>query len=226
MTIAILCPTRARPELFKRMVESAHATASDIKNLRFYPALRTEDLDAYNPYLGCATRVHVMPDGMPTCHKWNFMAEGARKEDNKLFMLAGDDMIFTTPFWDKALLDHYNALENKIHVYALRDSRDPAGTPHPIVSRQYIQAMGYFLPPIFLHWHVDTWTVEIAKANTCFTHLKDYQLVHEKPWDKGIADETHKFIHKMGWLNSDIWTNEHCRHLLETEKARLKCAFG
>ena len=140
-------------------------------------------------------------------------------------MLASDDMIFDTPGWDKALLEHYDALENKIHVYHLQDSRDADGTPHPIVTREYIEAMGYAFPPIFLHWFLDTWTREIAKANNCFTHLKDYLLVHDKPSDKGQPDTTHSRIREWGWNQRDKYVNDTCQHFLALEKQRLRTAI-
>jgi hypothetical protein len=142
--------------------------------------------------------------------------------ENKLFMLGADDMIFETEGWDKALIDHYNALENKIHVFSLQDSRDIDGTPHIICTREYIEAMGYFLPPLFLHWYVDSWTAEIAKANGCFTHLRDYKLTHDKPSDQGKPDETHSRIRQFGWHERDKWVNDHCQHFLRHEKDRLK----
>jgi len=180
-----------------------------------------------NIYLGFTGEAYCMdgyelPD-YPTAMKWNALAEIAMKNpENKLFMLAADDMIFSTPCWDEALLEHYNILENKIHVYALRDSRDPDGTPHPVVTREYIEAMGYFLPPIFLHWFVDSWTIQIAMANNCFTHLKDFMLIHDKPSDKGEGDETHNRIRRLGWRERDGWVNDHCQHFLALEKSRLK----
>lgn len=218
MTIALLVPTRARPDQCKRMVDSARATASG--RIPVYAAGDVKYI-WFDHVIG-DTEWHLMPDGMPTAHKWNLLAQKALSNPAvKLFMLCADDTVFSTPLWDKALLDHYNNLENKIHVYHLRDSRNPDGTPHPIVSRQWIEAMGYFLPPLFLHWFVDTWTVDIAKANDCFTHLKDYLLVHDKPSDRGEPDETHNRIRNMGWHDRDKWVHEHCQHFLEYEKNRL-----
>lgn len=223
MTIALLCPTRARPKQYKRMCESVWLTSSEVKHI--WTAISDEDCDLYGMNKTLYGRLNV-PDGMPTAYKWNLLAEEAMKNlNNKLFMLCSDDIIFSTPLWDKALIDHYNSLENKVHVYHLRDSRNPDGTPHPIVTREYIEAMGYFLPPIFLHWFVDTWTVEIAKANGCFTHLKDYLLVHDKPSDQGKSDETHNKIRQMGWHERDVWTDKHCKHFLELEKKRLMSHF-
>ena len=126
---------------------------------------------------------------------WNEMAKEARGD---FFMLAADDIIFSTPCWDQAL-----EIKDKPHVYHYQDSRDTDGTPHPIVNRKWADTLGYFLPPIFMHWYVDTWTVEIAKSKDCFTHLRDYLLIHDKDSDKGLADETHNRIRRMGWRERD-----------------------
>lgn len=212
--IAILCPTRGRPEQFNRMRESVDQTSLCAK---VYAG--THDRRGYDFR---AQSVFDYPDNLPTAHKWNNMAVNLLNDQSlKLFMLGADDMIFEAPGWDKALIDHYNALENKVHVYALQDSRDKNGTPHPIVTREYIEQMGYFLPPIFLHWFSDTWTVEIAKFNNCFTHLTDYTLRHDKPSDRGQPDETHSRIRQWGWHVRDEWVAEKCAHFLEHEKQRL-----
>lgn len=227
--IVLLCPSRGRPEQCARMVKSAYATSTE--NIGIYIGISAEEFDAYKAaiQLPDSDRVGVvlvvMPD-YPTAHRWNKLSELAIASPPKsgaiMHMLAADDTVFTTPCWDKALVDHYNALENKVHVYHLQDSRDENGTPHPIVTREYIEAMGYFLPPIFLHWFVDSWTVEIAKANNCFTHLRDYLLVHDKPSDKGTGDDTHNRIRQMGWRERDAYVNEKSQHFLALEKSRLK----
>lgn len=223
MSIALLCPTRMRPTQFNRMVKSALDTAHNRNNIKIYAGFTKGDTTLHEYNNKNLEKNFHWPDGMPTAFKWNNLAESAFQDTNiKLFMLCADDTVFSTPCWDKALFDHYNALENKIHVYHLLDSRNPDGTPHPIVTREYIESMGYFLPPMFLHWYVDTWTINIAKASRCFTHLKDYLLLHDKPSDIGKPDETHNKIRHMGWHERDLWTHEHCQHFLEFEKERLK----
>jgi len=219
--IALLCPSRGRPEQLKRMWNSVKQTAG--ADVKLYLATSPEDVPAYSEVNG-NSRKYALPDNLPTGFKWNLLADEAmRNTDNRLFMLAADDMVFTTPCWDEAIISHYNNLENKIHVYALQDTRDKNGTPHPIVTREYIEAMGYFLPPQFLHWHIDSWTVEIAKANNCFTHLKEYELLHDKPSDKGDGDETHSRIRVWGWRQRDQWVNEKLRSagFMAAEQRRL-----
>lgn len=225
--IAILCPTRGRPEQCKRMIESVIKTSSIKVNI-IVGLTASEyisyDLEKFWPNKDQNVIVYPvnLEDMLPTAHKWNLLAEEAMKDPkNKLFMLGADDMIFETSEWDKALIDHYNALQNKINVYALQDSRDADGTPHIIATREYIDAMGYFVPPIFLHWNIDTWTVAIAKANGCFTHLRDYKLTHDKPSDRGESDETHSRIRQWGWHSRDKYVAEKMAHVLEYEKFRL-----
>lgn len=213
--IAMLVPTRGRPEQFKRMVDSVAATA-DIDNVLIFHASNGGDSYATRQY----------PIDTPTVYMWNDLAKEAMKNpDVKLFMLGSDDIIFDTPGWDKALLDHYSALENKIHAYHLKDSRDVNGTPHPLVTREYMDAMGYFGCPIFLHWFVDTWIVSVARSVGCFTHLKDCSLIHDKPSDRGSPDETHARIRRNGWHARDKEVNDSCQHFLDLEKKRLAMAL-
>lgn len=225
MSIAILIPSRGRAAQLKRMMESACATSN--QNIIFYLAISQEDLEKdYAQFAKPNNYICVVPDNMPTAHKWNLLAEYAlQNSTNKLFMLGSDDIVFATPHWDETLLNHYNNLEHKVHVYHLRDSRNENGTPHPIVTREYINYMGYMIPPLFLHWFVDTWTVVMAKNAWCFTHFKEYELIHDKPSDKGRGDETFNRIRNFGWHERDAWVNNKFSHILGTEALRLRNAF-
>ena len=202
------------------MVESVRVTSS--QPVRFFLCITPEEVESYRPHLPEGTIVQLAPDNLPTAAKWNLLAEVAMQDESiKFFMLGADDMYFTTPLFNEALIS-----TGKPHVYALQDSRDPLGTPHPIISREWIETLGYFVCPIFLHWKIDSWTVEIAKANNCFTHLQEYLLVHDKPSDQGKADETHSRIRESGWWQRDMYVAEKMVHILEIEKQRLACAFG
>lgn len=224
--IAILCPTVGRPHKCKAMIDSVRETVCSPVNIQL--AIDQDEKEKYEAVLGLKEKPnHICyRKGMPTVYKWNMLASVAFKNPEiKLFMLGADDMAFRTSGWDIALIEHYESLTNKIHVYALQDSRDVTGTPHPIVTREYIEAMGYFLPPIFLHWCVDVWTREIAQDNNCFTHLTDFVLLHDKDSDDDNPDETHLNIRRMGWHKRDISVRESCKHFLEFEKARLAKAI-
>lgn len=216
--IAILCPTYRRAQLCKRMVNSTVVDVflgTDARDIFDYKLNGIEPKD----YIHC----HPL---LPTVQKWNDLAfEAMNNPEYKLFMLGGDDMYFSTPGWDYALKEHYQNLENKVHVYSLKDSRGEESYPHPIVTREWIETMGYAFPPLFLHWKLDTWTIEIAKANNCFTHMTDFLLTHDKPSDNGGGDATHHGIRSYGWRERDQFVADKCAHFLQVEKDRLAKAL-
>lgn len=222
--IALLCPSRMRPQLCQRMVQSVYDTTKS--QIRIYIGV-SEGFEAYKealklPITDRVGLVLVTLADYPTAHKWNKLCELATKQDDKLFMLAADDVIFETPRWDEALIKHYENLEDKKHVYHLQDSRDENGTPHPIVTREWVEKLGFFVPPIFLHWNVDSWTVGMAKDNQAFTHLKDFLLKHDKPSDTGQGDETHNRIRQMGWHERDMSIAMYSHDIYQTYLMRLR----
>lgn len=213
--IALICPTRGRPVQFKRMADSAFRTAENPDNIHIY--FYVAESDPYKDYYPNLERTsRFLGYDWSAVMASNYLAQEAHGSD--LFFMACDDTVFSTPHWDKALIDAY---DSKPHVYSLLDSRSTDGTPHPIVTKEYIAAMGYFMPPIFLHWFADSWTVDIAKANNCFTHLKDYLLIHDKPSDRGEPDETHKRIRQLGWMERDKYVSEICEDWLAQQKNKL-----
>lgn len=117
--IAILVPSRARPWQCKRLIESIIPRTS--LPVTVYLAVSEEDHDRYQLPQSDRIRIRrsIMPENMPTVHKWNLLAEYAVQDGHKLLMLGADDMIFSTPLWDKALMEHYDGLDCKIHAYAL-----------------------------------------------------------------------------------------------------------
>lgn len=204
-------------------MDSALATAHEPDSLRFMCYLDSDDITAEMYPQNVKNLKRFIGRPWSAVMASNYLAQKCREffPQTFLYMVGSDDMVFATPEWDKVLYDVCSELRHGIHVFSLRDSRNAAGTPHPVMTRAYVDAMGYFLPPVFLHWFVDTWTVEIAKANNCFTHLKDYLLIHDKPSDRGQPDETHTRIRNFGWHERDTFVNHTCQHFLALEKERL-----
>lgn len=221
MSVAILVPSKGRPHQCNRMVQSAYNTSKG--KVQIYILVGPEEFHIYQDALQLVEgdRVGVVLISgaeYTTVHKWNKLAALAfSQKDIDFFMLGSDDIIFATDGWDEKLL-----VKEYPHVYHFQDSRDVSGTPHPIVNRNYISALGYFLPPIFMHWFCDKWTVEIAREANCFTHITEISLIHDKPSDVGLADETHSGIRRKGWHERDVWTEKSCQHFLQVEKDRLK----
>lgn len=232
--IHIITPSRGRPEKLKRMWQSALQTAAEPDKLFLHYGIHVEEEQAYgtclmlDPNSGFrgATQMYFVKD-WGTVHSVNFLAAQAMTYDDcRLMYLVGDDTIFSTPCWDTALRNEYATLKNKVHIFSLLDSRDENGTPHPVVTREFWNAMGYLACPIFMHWYADSWLVEVAKSNGCFTHLKEYLLIHDKDSDRGKPDWTHQRIRNNGWKDRDYYLNEKCQHLLDAERCKLNLALN
>lgn len=230
--IAILVPTIGRPVKFKAMLQSLNDTTKEL--ITVYALIQTEEdeksYDVANIPLNSNIKLKALHNlermDVPTVHMWNRLALLAQEDGCKLYMLGSDDTVFITDGWDRALLNAYGQLEKRAHVFSLKDSRlydngAALSTPHPIVTAEYLDAMGYFLPPLFLHWFVDTWTVEIARHNRAFSHLSDYVLVHDKAEPEHGLDETFTRLRKRGWHQRDRYVHETCQHILANEKHKL-----
>lgn len=219
--IALLCPSKGRPDKLKRMWESAKATAMYPDKLELFIAINEEEKNIYTGYVDAQ---------MLLCKDWsivlsnNLMAEMAMKK-HPLIMMIGDDTIFSTIGWDLALMEAYDKLDKKEHVFALLDSRDAEGTPHPIVTREWLDVVGYLACPIFLHWYVDSWLTDMAKHVNRFTHLKDYLLVHDKPSDTSGGDLTHTSIRDRGWNIRDKYVADKLKgtfYVMECQRLRSR----
>jgi hypothetical protein len=109
---------------------------------------------------------------------WNLLA---KHYPAPLMMLAADDMIFETPGWDEMFLEAYE--KQNLCCIVTQDGRGEKSWPHYTVSEEWVEALGYFAPPWFLHWCVDTWTTDLARKAGLLVHLSNVMVRHEKARD-------------------------------------------
>jgi len=217
MKISVLCPSRGRPEKAKRMLDSIYATknGSEVEVL-FYlneddPRLQEYPLDDKR----CI--VHIGKDS-PPAWSWNWLAG---KATGDLLMLMGDDNIFTTPCWDEKYIEAAKQYPDGIFVISCPDGRTKDGNPHPTVGRGWVNTLGYFVPPIFLHWFVDSWTQYMAQSLGRFIRLEDVEIKH----DKDDADPTSLRIRENAWYDRDRWIAQYLQRYLFLDRKLLKLAI-
>lgn len=191
MNISILCPSRGRPEMARRMAESAVVTASDTRGLEILFYLNEDD-PLVNEYKHGPYTVFIMGKDGPTSYAWNELAKRAAGD---ILMLMGDDAVFETPGWDeklRAASRKADLASNPIVVFSFDDGRSEIGTghPHPAITREVYNRLGYLACPMFRHFYVDTWLVDLAKEAGIFHYIADMKVSHQKPAEHGGADET------------------------------------
>ena len=207
MIIDILCPTRGRPHLAKRMLDSLYKTVSDPSRVRLWVYLSDNDqcLDGYyfayslNPILVNA----IKGKDAPTAWMWNYLAEKAHNSGGDLFFLIGDDVIFETEGWDEIYRESSAKNPDGIFVLAPDDGRG-SGVPHPCVSRAWIDTLGYFVNPAFLHWGVDSYTEHLALSVDRLIRLPDVKITHQKVGEANPVDETYKRLREGVWNARDL----------------------
>ena len=221
--ISFCCPSRGRPELAKRLVDTTLNTASNEVEILFY--LNTDDpkLEEYKDLLD--EKYYSVGPNQSTCLSWNQLAYKSKFD---IVMLMGDDVQPQTPGWDQMMYDEFEKYEDKILMIVPTDGKPkslekygnkvklwedkPLAAPHFAVHRNWIDTLGYLAPPHFWHFYVDTYTQKVArKVNRC---LYMPSVVFKAK--KIINDDAGQQVRKMFSINERddfVWTKVRDRHL-------------
>lgn len=209
--ISILCPSRGRPELASNMIKTALATSSSKIEIKLYLNDDDPQLDKYKELIDEKYYV-VGPDQSPA-YSWNLLAENARHD---ILFLVGDDVSFETLGWDNIIVNEFNKYPDKIAcIYPPPEGLSKNKNNHFCLHKNWIKVLGYFVPPQFWHWYVDTWTAKIAKQLNRYIRVDSVKL----GMIKRVKDETTRRVHRFSlrerdhylwektserWLKSDV----------------------
>jgi len=169
MKIAIITPSRERLKGFIRLKESIINTISGENEIVFLIGADIDDKTDYE-----STNVLIKRySGLSIAQIWNDLA---RSIDADYYVLGADDYVFETKDWDKILMSKIQ------HPYNLLWFDD--GIQHgnscafPIVSREWIELIGYFIPEMFIHNYSDTFVYDIAKKAGVCVYIPEVQNKH------------------------------------------------
>jgi len=196
--ISILCPSRGRPDLAKRMIDSALRTAGQPIEIILY---LNDDDPVLNQYIEIIDSNHyqIGPDRSPG-YSWNKLAEQAKGD---ILFLMGDDANFETQNWAGIVESAFSQFPDRIAcVYPYVPGIKMSNNPHFCVHKNWISALGYFVPPHFWHWYVDTWTRTVAKHIGRYVCLENFPL----PIVLDPADETTARADRLSLRERDHWT--------------------
>ena len=226
--ISLLLPTRGRPHMMRELV-AAYRNNSHNKNqneLLIY--LQNDDIKLVE-YVNLFREIGLkqdtdffIKDPYPTGHMWNILADKAKGD---LLCLMGDDVIIETPGWDIKIEEAAKKYEDNIFVITQNDGRSDKnnlGCPHPIVHKRWKEILGFFMPPMFMHRYLDTYTMKLAKELGRYIQLPDVMFAHHK----GSVKQDSTGILSRTWLpldkyNFDI-SQRYFQHDLELLKKHLK----
>jgi|TARA_R110000851_G_scaffold137485_1_gene273417 hypothetical protein len=222
--ISFCCPSRGRPELAKRLVDTATETQKGETEFLFYLNDDDPKLEQYRDLLD--EKHYEIGPNQSTCWSWNLMCD---KASHDVVMLMGDDVQVLTKDWDQKIVDQINKYEDKILMVVPTDGRrkgtksldfheptlwgdTPLPAAHFAVHKNWTNTLGYLAPPFFWHWYVDTYTQTVArKLNRCL-----YLPTVEFKAKKIIGDDAGQMIRKnfrIPWRDVFVWEKVKGRHL-------------
>ena len=220
--ISFSCPSRGRPELAKRLVDTATETQKGQTEFLFYLNDDDEKLEEYKDLLD--EKHYTIGPNQSTCYSWNLMAN---KASHDIVMLMGDDVQIQTQDWDQLIVDQFNKYEDRILMVVPSDGRrkgtqnlgkevklwedKPLPAAHFAVHKNWINTLGYLAPPYFWHFFVDSYTQKVArKLNRCL-YLPTVVFKAKKMFDK--TGEQVRTNLNIGNRDKFTWSKVKDRHL-------------
>lgn len=195
--ISVLCPSRSRPDLALRMVTSVLQNPGCPIEVILY--LNSDDplLEKYKEYFNPSQYI-IGPD-QSTSYSWNLMAKRAKYD---ILFLIGDDTFVETDNWGQLVVGVFDQYADKIVMVAPK-----AGTlgkykcPHFFLHKNWVNVLGYFLPPHFYHHYVDHWIRDIAVSLKRFVHLPEFVM----PIINNVNDEVINKYNQSWLKEKDTW---------------------
>lgn len=162
--ISILVPSRGRPREHARLIESVLSLATHARRVEIITYVDQDDSQAgfyWRPLNGSYRGRVITGERILLSEAWN---ECYRNSSGEIVMHCGDDIVFRTPGWDTIVRETFRRFPDRIvlvHGDDMSVNTDTLAT-HGFLHRRWVEAVGYFLPPLFsCDWN-DVWLTEVA----------------------------------------------------------------
>lgn len=211
MKIAILTPSRGRPENMRRLFRSAKETAAQPNFVQIWLAVDWED-PTREGYLHAEDLSGRTSDICWTSffgnavNAWNSLYRGSAAE---IVMMGADDIVFETKGWDDRFRDEL--AKDPLQVLYYKDNfRDEAQACNPVTTRQFFRKAGlpFYIYPELRHMYADTWIEDIAKRAGKLKYLPDV-TIPQLHFKNGMApmDATYARVRHEGYLEyaKGVW---------------------
>jgi len=194
--ISVVCPSRGRPELAKRMVDSLLKSPGVPVEILIYLNEDDPKLQSYKDLLD-PQHYEVGVDRSPV-YSWN---ELAKKAKHDIVFLMGDDAVVETPNWGQRIVNEFNKYPDKLVLVSPKaGTLSKSKCPHFFLHKNWINTVGYFVPIFFHHHYIDFWVRDLAKAIGRYIHLPDFVM----PIISNVGDETINRYHRSWVRDRDV----------------------
>lgn len=176
--IAVLCPSRDRPDGLRRLAKSVHTTSTA-------RVLAYVDEDQEDKYVGCEADLVTCGERLGPVGSANLLAD--RYAGYDVYGLVTDDSIITTDRWDEWVSDCVEQFPNRICVISPHHNNGNH-VDMPFVTREWIEATGWFACPAMFHYAWPTITSLIGEM-TGIVHAPKQRFHIEHDYVDGTYPE-------------------------------------
>ena len=211
--VAVLIPTRDRPDSFRRAVESIKVTSeADV--------LAYLDDDGL-PYPEQYRARFIKGPRIGPAKAWQKLAEEAMKVGYAAVATLTDDSVITTPGWDQWMLRQLRLGETRVQAFRpVTNDEGAYRMDMPAVSREWIEAVGWFIHPEMKHYCWPS-VIDAMSFHMCLTTAlpHEFRIQHHQE-GTDAKDFEEDSINFYRWY---VWHKDEARRSLAT---KIDAAFN
>jgi len=224
MRIALICPSRGRPERFKAMVESAMSLANDAGRMTAYLMTDLDDPERDN-YLTSRWVVRYM-NGTKGTSVPKMMNTLAQLTTDDILFAVSDDILFRTQGWDDMLCAAFERYPDRLLLAYTNDGLDRDKCTHFAVHRRWVELAGLYVWPEFEHFYADEWCYRIGSAIGRTIYLRGLVTEHMHfKYGKSKKDETYSTKRGNGISHRDAKRMEELMPMVNEIADRMRAAM-
>ncbi len=230
-TIAMLVPTRKRPEGIKRLVESACGKAMHPGRVIFYLLVSQRDartLDMVEKLRNTGHKVIVIDEpkdkAVPVNLSvlWNCLYAVASSGDGHCcYGFFGDDVEFRTNNWDGMVVEEFRRREGKPWMIRVNESgNNPRKNATLFFTNGKLHSVsGLYMPEQYIQTYMDTWWDELCQGAGCYSFLEHVVAYHHSiVLQRAPVDEN--YIEKLPTREAVITVDHELFHSLAEVQLR------
>lgn len=214
MSLAMICPTRGRPESVARMGQAWEATGTNwASDLYWIVDADDERIGEYKTEIGRFPwmKVASIPEWRPMVPKLNWAARQFAGGFTQVGFL-GDDHLPRSSGWDLRLAAALDAMPSKTGIVYGRDGHQDRALPTWwAMSSNIVQALGRMVPADVQHLYCDNSIFQLGDKSGTLQYLEDVLIEHMHPvagkaeWDPAYVRVNRKQQYLRDRLGFEAW---------------------
>ncbi len=167
--MSLLLPTRARPNTLVNMLDSIQETVSKKKSMDLWMYIDNDDdltIDLINNNLKKYDyKIYPFIGNNPSTQgmMFNALCEACTTNPG-FYVLCTDDYVFVTKNWDEEIRNVSLLYPDRLALFYANDpivSRDEL--TWPVVTAEWVNAVGFFFTEYFPYWFDDSWLDQVSQ---------------------------------------------------------------